>query len=307
MGPATYDQLLRANDTPISLCAPDPRPAWSAWPTPSGRDDAEVVLYGERDLAVHDHSARRGAVPGLVSELLAAGTAEGRERLVRSMLHGMEFEWLAYGTVVQTRGVSVPRSFFCHYAHPAWTHRYFRERYHEIDPRHQDAPASSLPLVWDIHDLDRSAAARTALGRGRRFLDDFRDSGMRSGVFFSVASPVHLHQRTVISLASSSPSRRWIVESVVGQALTLGLSLHEFLTRHAQIHQAHDEDRTPLSALHRDILGCLVRGQSDKEIAQRLQLSLHKVDYHLRQLRRRFSVRNRVELVNAAIQACSLG
>lgn len=271
-----------------------------------GDEDHELLLFGERDLLLREDGRRQSATPGLVNDLLAAGGAQERERLVRGMLHTIGFEWMAYGNVVHTRGVSVPRTFFSTYAQPAWVQRYFREGYHELDPRHQDAPTSSLPLVWDIHDLDRSAVGRATLGRARRFLDDFRDSGIRSGVFFSVASPVHLHQRTVISLMSSAPSRHWIVESVVGQALTLGLSLHEFLSRYTQVHQRHEVGHAPLSSLHRDILSCLIRGQSDKEIAQRLQLSLHKVDYHLRQLRRRFAVRNRVELVNAAIQACTL-
>lgn len=268
--------------------------------------DGGVLLYGERDLVPRDDARRRGGVPGLVSDLLNAGTVEERERLVRGMLHAIGFEWLAYGTTVQMRGMSVPRSFFTSYAHPAWTQRYFRERYHELDPRHQDAPCSSLPLVWDLHDVDASTQTRVSMGKARRFLDDFRDSGIRSGVFFSLASPVHPNERTVISLMSSSPSRRWIVESVLGQALTLGLSMHEFLSRHVQPELPQSSGVTPLSSLQRDILDCLIRGQSDKEIASRLQLSLHKVDYHLRQLRRRFSVRNRVQLVNAAVQASTM-
>ena len=35
-------------------------------------------------------------------------------------------------------------------------------------------------------------------------------------------------------------------------------------------------------------------------VAHERQLSPHTVDYHMRQLRRRFAVRNRVQLVNAA-------
>jgi DNA-binding CsgD family transcriptional regulator len=288
---------------PLASFAPASRDRGIQLPPASGNG---VLLYGERDLVPRGDARRRGGMPGLVNDLLNAGTIEERERLVRGMLHAIGFEWLAYGTTVQMRGTSAPRSFFTSYAHPAWTQRYFRERYHEIDPRHQDAPCSSLPLVWDLQDVDASAQTRVAMGKARRFLDDFRDSGIRSGVFFSLASPVHPNERTVISLMSSSPSRRWIVESVLGQALTLGLSMHEFLSRHMQPDQPQADNGLPLSSLQRDILDCLIRGQSDKEIASRLQLSLHKVDYHLRQLRRRFSVRNRVQLVNAAVQASAV-
>ena len=53
------------------------------------------------------------------------------------------------------------------------------------------------------------------------------------------------------------------------------------------------------------ILQHLLQGRSDKEIANRLDLSAHTVDYHMRQLRRRFAARNRVQLVNAVQQGDS--
>jgi DNA-binding CsgD family transcriptional regulator len=58
-----------------------------------------------------------------------------------------------------------------------------------------------------------------------------------------------------------------------------------------------------LSAMQLRILEELRQGRGDKEIAHRLQMSGHAVDYHLRQLRARFKVRNRVQLVNAAARA----
>ena len=52
--------------------------------------------------------------------------------------------------------------------------------------------------------------------------------------------------------------------------------------------------------MQREILRGLALGQSDKEIAYRLNLSAHTVDYHMRRLRQRFAVRNRVQLAHAA-------
>jgi DNA-binding CsgD family transcriptional regulator len=45
----------------------------------------------------------------------------------------------------------------------------------------------------------------------------------------------------------------------------------------------------------------VARGMGDKEISAALQMSQHNVDYHLRQLRKRFGVRNRMQLVQAAL------
>jgi len=258
-------------------------------------------LYGEHELRPREGPSPAGA-PRLVAELSAAASAAEREALVRGMLRGIGFEWLAYGTVMQQAdGSSLPRSFLTTYAHPAWMQRYFSERYHEIDPRHLQAPRSSLPLVWDLDDIAVHAARREATGRARRFAEDFRDSGIRSGVFFHLASPQAPGERTVISLLADTPGRSWIVDHVLGQALTLGLCLHEFVSRHVRPPATPaGAVRAALSALQQDILHCLSNGQSDKEIAHRLQLSSHAVDYHMRQLRRRFAVRNRVQLINAA-------
>ena len=49
-----------------------------------------------------------------------------------------------------------------------------------------------------------------------------------------------------------------------------------------------------------EVLRCLLRGMADKEISAQLQLSPHTVDYHLRQLRKRFNARNRVQLLLAS-------
>jgi DNA-binding CsgD family transcriptional regulator len=55
-----------------------------------------------------------------------------------------------------------------------------------------------------------------------------------------------------------------------------------------------------MSDRQQSILVQLLQGRSDKEIAYRLELSAHTVDYHMRQLRRRFAARNRVQIVSAA-------
>jgi DNA-binding CsgD family transcriptional regulator len=261
--------------------------------------DALPLFYGEDDLMPVD-DPRAGGTPGVVCRLLAAGNAAQREQLVRGLLHDIGFDWLAYGTVQPQRQGALARSFLTTYAHAGWSGRYFGERYHEVDPRHQDVPRSGLPLVWDLDDIDASAHARPASVRARRFLDELHGSGIGSGVFFQLASPAQPHLHTVISLMSSRRERRWIVDDVLGQALTLGLCLHEFLTRHVQRREATASLHASLSPLQQNILQCLSRGQSDKEIAWRLQLSSHTVDYHMRQLRRRFAVRNRVQLANAA-------
>jgi DNA-binding NarL/FixJ family response regulator len=56
-----------------------------------------------------------------------------------------------------------------------------------------------------------------------------------------------------------------------------------------------------LSPLQRDVLRCVARGLSNKEIARNLHMSSYNVDYHLKCLRKCFSARNRVQLTMAAM------
>ena len=48
------------------------------------------------------------------------------------------------------------------------------------------------------------------------------------------------------------------------------------------------------------VCGHVARGESDKRIAHHLRISSHAVDYHMRQLRSRFAVHNRVQLAQAS-------
>jgi DNA-binding CsgD family transcriptional regulator len=260
------------------------------------------LMYCESQLQVRTDEALAAGMSTLVSELHAAPTAVDRERSVREALLGTGFDWLAYGTMSRSGGRRVPTSFLTTYSHGGWTRRYFAERYYEADPRHDDLAASGVPSVWDLGDLERSASARST-PHMRRLVDDLAACGIGSGVFVQLVTAGAPDERTLISLQSSASDRRWISDSVLGRALALGLCLHDFVSRYTQ-RQAPTLERTtcsPLSPLQQEILHCLQRGQSDKQIAHGLQLTSHAVDYHMRQLRRRFSARNRVQLVNATL------
>jgi DNA-binding CsgD family transcriptional regulator len=282
----------------------DPGPSRSA--TLVAAEAPDLVFYGEEQLVAAPGVRRPAAAPNLVNDLIEAASPIERRRMVQGMLHAIGFQWFGYGTVVLRSGRPVPRTFFTTYSHPDWTELYFRERFHEVDLRHQDAAPSSLPLVWDIDDVMARACAPQYTRRHRQFAEQLRDSGLHSGVFLSVASWTRPDERTVISLASAAPRRDWIVDGVLGQTLVLALSMHEFLSIHMQRADAAPTPyRSGLSPVQQQVLKAVLRGMSDKEIANSLAMSAHTVDYHMRQLRRQFGARNRVQLYNAAMKSFS--
>ncbi|WP_161974663.1 helix-turn-helix transcriptional regulator [Piscinibacter terrae] len=245
----------------------------------------------------------------LVRTLLAAGSASKRESVVRERLDDLGFDWMGYYTASHLFDGSRFRGFMASYAPPDWSRRYFGEAYYEVDPRNLARKRWSLPLVWDGASLTDMMGRRPLDGRSKRFIEDLADSGMRSGVFQRVnCSGAKPGEDTVVSLVSSTPGRRWIDDEVLGNALTLILSLDQFWSHHVRLPTPTTEVECSVSnlvasgipATQRAVLCHVADGLTDREIAERLGLSSHTVDYHLRQLRQRFAVHNRVQLVAAA-------
>lgn len=269
---------------------------------PGANGVAPVLLHDEPPGVERDLTQQR-LLPALLVALMAAETPELRQRSVKAMLQSLGFEWLGYGCFSQAGDRPVPRSFCTTYADPAWTQRYFTESYHLVDPRLQRVPESGLPVMWTLDELEVEADTPSYLrGLRQRFFDDLRATGAGSGVMMGLPG-MPGRDRHIISLVSKRPSRDWMTDAVLGQVLTLALCLHEFYSRYTLAPQANDPRSAAgtLTPLQSEILARLARGLPDKLIAAQLDLSLHNVDYHMRQLRKRFGVRNRLQLMQAAL------
>jgi DNA-binding CsgD family transcriptional regulator len=272
-------------------------------PPPVGGWDRGCVLLHDEPIVVPSIETPARQCPALLTQLLQARTAEERRRHMWSVLHSMGFDWLGYGQMRQVGQRPVPLAFCTAYADAKWVDQYFRQRHHTIDPRLHRAMQSCLPDVWTIDELADRQPPGAEPAHLMRFIDGLHRSGARSGVMMMLpdAGRGEWH---VVSLLSRTPNAEWIDESLLGRVLTLALCLHELYTRHARWPEDTPEagiEPGDLSTLQREILACVARGMPDKVIASQLNLSPHNVDYHLRRLRKRFGVRNRVQLTQAAL------
>ena len=245
----------------------------------------------------------RGSVrrPSLLTALLAAESPCERHRTVRALLQALGFEWLACGTLVRDEAGWRPAAFCTSLIDADWLQRYFAQQHHEVDPRWREALQSSLPCIWSLDQWDEGSAAPGAGTHFARFVADLRATGMQSGALLALPGR-RADERWLLSLLSRTPGSAWIGDAVLGQLLNLSLCLHEFYLQHTRwppSGPAEPGDEV-LNPVQRDILLQLAHGASDKQIARELQLSSHAVDYHMRQLRRRFAARNRVQLTQAA-------
>jgi len=262
-------------------------------------------LHEEPDVPTPVDADAAAWSPALLKQLLAAEAPALRRQTVRALTRSLGFDSLVYGRFVRQGDRWLPQAFCTTYADLSWLQRYVCASYHRVDPRLTCALQSSLPCIWSIDALrHESDAADFSLTQA--FLDDLASTGARSGALLGLHGSHAATERHVVSLSSRNEGSAWLNDALLGQVLTLGFCLNELYTRHLPVptQTALTEASHPgLSALQSAILECVAHGLGDKQIAARLSLSLHNVDYHLRQLRRRFSVRNRVQLTQAAQRA----
>ena len=247
--------------------------------------------------------ARRGDPP-LLSALHTTRDLGQRRALIDAQLHRLGFDALGYTRMRWVHGRPQPLAACTAHSDGTWAAHYFRNGYEQVDPRLHEIAASTLPCLWEVADLAQRAPGHWSRAQLGRFVDDLRASGARSGLMVAISGP-HPYERGCVSLRSAQPGAGRPDGTALGQALTLAYCVHEFYSRSALALQpcepAAPEDRLPV--LQAAILRGLAQGWGDKQIAARLNLGAHGVDYHLRQLRKRFGAHNRVQLLERAAHA----
>ncbi|WP_175716158.1 helix-turn-helix transcriptional regulator [Burkholderia anthina] len=238
---------------------------------------------------------------GVADTLAHAQSTAERSRIVASLLHLTGFSTFAYFALEFAR--ERVESLYLHEAFTPATYRgdYVRHNHHDIDPRTLDARVCNMPIVWDLQQLRREHRARerddgpcAAPAALDGFLQTMQDDGMCSGIMYSMAVPgTRLH--AFMSFTAPRRTREWITPATIEQALSIGLSVHKFASPQL-IATSRERAVNGLTPFEQELLLGIAEGASDKEIGRRLDTSAHNVDYHLRKLRKRFGVANRIQL-----------
>jgi len=269
----------------------------------SARHAIDFIEVADCQLVVGKTAVRRGEPNGrdrvseIATDLANAHSAHERQQLLRIALRTIGFDWFCYCRLVRLGEMVNRARYFDLCSPPGWAQRYVDQRYFDLDPRMAFACRHNGPLVWDHDTLaaDGAIAVGESGDRMRRFLDDADACGTRSGIAFGLVDPTSL-EHSVMIFSSVNRTSEWIDDRVVGQAYALGLGVHAFLAE-----QMASMAQTPtLSDLQRRILNFTATGLSDREIAQQLNMSRSNVDYHMRQIRKKYGVLNRVQLAYLA-------
>lgn len=259
-----------------------------------------VFLYDEQYLMPTGQAPAAQPLE-LLSALHRAHGAIERERAVRAELQAIGADWLEFGKM-QWQGERLqPVSLLRTYSPPGWAAAYCSHRFWECDTRLKRASLSGVPCLWTVidaaHEHRSSAAAPEQALAAQRMFEMLGARGVGSGMSICLAAPASNHG-VAMHLLSRQADLQWATQGRIAAALLFGVCLHEFIAKHT-LPVAANQLAAGMSALQARIADCVQRGFSDKEVARSLALSRHAVDYHLRALRQRFNVRNRVQLAQA--------
>lgn len=157
--------------------------------------------------------------------------------------------------------------------------------------------------------IEGTAMAAVAWNRpeqAARMLGAAAALGERLGYVTVVATDRAAHERTLASLrqavgeerfqAAWSEGRRLSIDDAIGMVLAMSPPSEGEAP-------ARDRSGVSLSPREREVLRHLVNGDPDREIAERLYLSVRTVEGHVTRLREKFGVRTRTAVVTAALAA----
>lgn len=277
----------------VSTAAPYRAPELKSQPP------CEIRYIDEMDVSPLVRAEETGDATFIAAELGAARTADERIRMIRGILNIIGFSGLGYAALKLNAQKQPEHAYLLrNYLSTDLLPRSLENGYLLRDPHMRRAFESSRPHVWDLRSLVNASRKDGIDPPLRRYFDGMRENGLASGLAFSLPIP-RTTMRALILFAAPPEHCEWITDSVIAQALGLGLSLHQRCAAYVQA-ICRQEGANSLSQLQQRILGAVVVGMSDKAIAARLNTTVHNVDYHLRQLREKFGARNRSQLAYLA-------
>jgi DNA-binding CsgD family transcriptional regulator len=221
-----------------------------------------------------------------------------RQHAMQRAIYDVGFDWLCYCKVQRIGERLTNVAWFTTYSPPGWATRYHEEGLSEIDPRIPFACRYDWPIVWDLDSLFRVPTdAWTDVAR-RSFIASAIDMGVRSGITFGLPGSL-LFERAIVTVSSHQPHRRWITDTIVGQAYGLGTLLHAYIEPRARS-MLPTLSREALSDAQVTLLRYVTEGLSTREIAVRVNRSVHTVAWQLKRLEETYCAQNRAQLAYIA-------
>lgn len=168
----------------------------------------------------------------------------------------------------------------------SWQEIYQAKGYLSRNPVRQRTEISSVPFLW-------SSLEKELPKRDREIFFDCRACGMRDGYVV----PVHGAWGQAVAIGFACQSLDAIANPGRTALQLLAYKLHHLFD------QMHPQAEVRITRRERQVLLLLAQGHQNPEIADKLHVSDHSVEWHLRNIYRKLSVTNRTAAVVKAIQS----
>lgn len=245
-----------------------------------GRTQAPIMdLFSFSECANQTHSLR-----ALFELLVGCATKEGFSEVAYGALNFVEPLRLAEYPP-PTVAVKWP---------PDWCDRYFKRKYHTIDPVVRRTPMHSRPFLWD-----QLADHYQLQPDERRVLEEAREAGLKHGMSVPLFGP--LGRISVVSFASAfddaDPQNR------IGHLNALACLFHAAYSEIARpCNDSSCERKVALSKREISCMRWVAEGKSSWEIGKILEISENTVNFHVKNAMRKLGATSRIQAVAIAIR-----
>jgi LuxR family transcriptional regulator, quorum-sensing system regulator CciR len=179
-----------------------------------------------------------------------------------------------------------------------WALVYANKRLYANDPILHACSQTNVGFVWDeLPDLIEMTERR------KKVLSLFRDAGVGSGVTI----PAHVPGEPMGSCTFATRQGHAFPESNILAAQLAGAFAFQSARRIVGLIREDAAASRPLTPRQRDCLIWAMRGKTDSEIAQILDLSAETITQHINMARDRYGVAKRMQLAIRAIYLGDIG
>jgi LuxR family transcriptional regulator len=219
--------------------------------------------------------------------LARAGDAQAAFDVVAEMGRRLGFEWCAYGVRLRVP-VTRKRTFLISNYDVRWQQRYRDAGYLEIDPTVAHGIRSTAPLVWN-RGVFRHSAQMWAEARAFDLCVGWAQSACDASGSVGMLTLARSHEPlSCTEIRTRGPEYSWLAQ-LAHVALSAALRRENCATL------------PELSTREIEVLGWMADGKTSDEIALLLRISVHTVNFHVRNVKAKLQAANKTAAVASAM------
>jgi DNA-binding CsgD family transcriptional regulator len=260
------------------------------------RQIEKIWLYDEQSLQWPLNTSPVGTPSLLNAYALECTSPQMWHERVRADLQSMDFHGMEYQEVLWVQDRPEIKSIYHGHSSFERCQTYSRQHLSWVDPRLQMPRSKMMPSLslWSLEQWQTEIHLNHHLQRAM-LIEQLQKHHIHSGMTMMLPTETP-NQYAVIHWFSSQYHLNAEVEKRQQAGLVMGFNLHHLISAKKPAPNLECKDDLNLTSKQFLMAECVVQGMSDKAIARHLDMGIHAVDFHMRTLRKKFMVTNRVQL-----------